>query len=635
MIVPMRRLELVCTTASRDETLVALRRLGAAHLTHVTPPASQSLEDARERLASVQDVLDALPASARGETPPATGAPGPDVVKTLGPLIPKRAALAQQHVSVEEELAALAPWGEADPAALQALEDAGVHVGLYWQGPRAALVPPEGAALVPLTLPPEPRTRRSRLFAMVSAAPLAPGNLPKDKKGGELRPLARPTRSRAEAQGVLRDIEHELEAIDALFAHHRGDRPEVARAAAELRARVEYLEAKAGMGVRVKEHTRHGEGGARPGASLGLAYLTGYVPAEREPELQRAAAEHGWGLRLLEPAAEENPPTYIRNPSWVRPIEVVFEMIGVVPGYRETDISAVFLVFLSIFFAMLVGDAGYGLLFIGMAFGVRRFIPSAPPQVFTLLLVMACATVVWGALTGTWFGAAWLPGPLESLKIPWLTGPESEANIMLLCFLLGATHLTIAHAWRAVRAFPSPPFLAQLGWIAITWTMFFAARSMVLLAEFPSVMVWALAAGVLAVAVFMTPLSRLKAQWFGHVMLPLNLINNFVDVVSYVRLFAVGAASLAMAQAFNEMALAEAHGVLGGLLAAFTLFLGHGLNIALAAMGVLVHGVRLNTLEFAQHMDLTWSGAPYAPFRERTGCGELGEWCEDETAPTR
>jgi V/A-type H+-transporting ATPase subunit I len=112
---------------------------------------------------------------------------------------------------------------------------------------------------------------------------------------------------------------------------------------------------------------------------------------------------------------------------------------------------------------------------------------------------------------------------------------------------------------------------------------------------------------------FMTPLRRLRAEWFNHVMLPLNLVSNFVDVVSYVRLFAVGMATFAMASAFNEMAGGMARGAVGHLAAAALLFLGHTLNILLASMGVLVHGIRLNTLEFSGHLGLEWSGRPYRP----------------------
>ncbi len=81
----------------------------------------------------------------------------------------------------------------------------------------------------------------------------------------------------------------------------------------------------------------------------------------------------------------------------------------------------------------------------------------------------------------------------------------------------------------------------------MTWTMFFAARTMVLGYPFPPAMTFVLAASLALVVLFMTPVRRLKAEWFNHVMLPLNVVSNFVDVVSYVRLFAVGTASFAVA----------------------------------------------------------------------------------------
>ena len=187
-------------------------------------------------------------------------------------------------------------------------------------------------------------------------------------------------------------------------------------------------------------------------------------------------------------------------------------------------------------------------------------------------------------------------------------------KMMLLCFFIGATHLTIAHAWTALRSLRTPQALAQVGWIMTTWTMYFLARNMVLGEVFPAVMGWVCGLGVLLIVLFMTPPAQLKSEWFNHVMLPLSLVSNFVDVVSYLRLFAVGSASLAVAMSFNDMALSGVDSVVKGLFAALILFFGHALNIVLSAMGVLVHGVRLNTLEFSSHIGMQWKGRPYAPF---------------------
>lgn len=98
-------------------------------------------------------------------------------------------------------------------------------------------------------------------------------------------------------------------------------------------------------------------------------------------------------------------------------------------------------------------------------------------------------------------------------------------------------------------------------------------------------------------------------------MLPFDVIGNFADLVSYVRLFAVGSAGLAVAIAFNELAIGPGiDGVGDAIKASIVLFLGHSLNIVLCLMSILVHGVRLNTLEFSRHVGLEWAGFHYEPF---------------------
>jgi len=220
-------------------------------------------------------------------------------------------------------------------------------------------------------------------------------------------------------------------------------------------------------------------------------------------------------------------------------------------------------------------------------------------------------------LTGTYFGASEIPAVLKSLRSGWLTGEGADAHLMLLCFVIGAVHLTIAHAWNAVRICNTWQVLAQIGWIGSTWTMFFAARTMVLGEVFPPVMMNVLWTSIALILLFMNPVKKIKTEWFNYVILPLNIVSNFVDLVSYLRLFAVGAAGFAVANAFNLMAVEAGAGrFLGGLITAVIIFAAHTLNIMLSAMGVMVHGIRLNTLEFSGHIGVQWAGQRYAPFRK-------------------
>jgi V/A-type H+-transporting ATPase subunit I len=99
----------------------------------------------------------------------------------------------------------------------------------------------------------------------------------------------------------------------------------------------------------------------------------------------------------------------------------------------------------------------------------------------------------------------------------------------------------------------------------------------------------------------------------------LDGVSAFSDIISYIRLYAVGLASLRIAESFNSMATGVAEGVdgIGGIVAmVLILFLGHSLNLAMAALSVVVHGVRLNMLEFSGHLGMEWTGVPYTPFQK-------------------
>ena len=103
----------------------------------------------------------------------------------------------------------------------------------------------------------------------------------------------------------------------------------------------------------------------------------------------------------------------------------------------------------------------------------------------------------------------------------------------------------------------------------------------------------------------------LKAVGPGLGDLALNVVNTFTDIVSYIRLFAVGLATVAVADATNTMA-AE----VGGVWFFIILLIGHTINVVLALMAILVHGLRLNVLEFSGHLNMEWTGFNYAPFKK-------------------
>lgn len=143
---------------------------------------------------------------------------------------------------------------------------------------------------------------------------------------------------------------------------------------------------------------------------------------------------------------------------------------------------------------------------------------------------------------------------------------------------------------------------------------------------FSGIPTWAYSVfGVSLVAVFgfsVKP-SELKTRGAELGMLPLNIMSALGDIISYVRLFAVGLASVKVAENFNTMAtglVSSEHAlwvnVLMSLAMVAILVIGHGLNLAMAGLSILVHAVRLNTLEFSNHKGVSWAGYAFKAFKK-------------------
>ena len=369
------------------------------------------------------------------------------------------------------------------------------------------------------------------------------------------------------------------------------------------------------------------------GQAGSLSYLSGFLPADLAPALKDSCRENGWALLLQDPAAGDDVPTLVRNRGGIDIIRPVFELLGTIPGYREFDISFLFLLFFTFFFAAIIGDAGYGLLiFSGSLFARARMRRrhEEPPAFLSLMLLLSLATIAWGVLTGNWFGSERLA------RLPWLSwmvvpalssfNPRSGETFKIIFFTVGAVHISIAHFWSFLRQAREKPFirsLAQLGWLTMVLGLYFLVLNLVISSEkfpVPFQAKWMIAGGLAAVIVFSRQEGRfLRGVAMGAANLLttfLSSISAFADIISYIRLFAVGLAGIEIAKSFNGIAAGMGTGPAGILLGGLILLFGHALNMAMGALSVVVHGVRLNMLEFSGHLGMEWSGRAYKPFKE-------------------
>ena len=358
-----------------------------------------------------------------------------------------------------------------------------------------------------------------------------------------------------------------------------------------------------------------------------VAFVSGWVPESAVELLRAAAKDSAWGLLLRDALPEEIPPTLVKPPKFFAPVKSLFDGLGIAPAYTEADVSVPFMCYFSLFFAMLVGDGAYGAIFLAaVMWGWKKYRARPGNAILrswlVMLTVFSAATVLWGVLSNTWFGAA-IPWLADLPTVRWLADP-SYRNMMLLCFTIGVSHLMLARIWNGLCRLNDTSCLSEFGWAGILLFMYFVTNSIVgIFSSIPVAMYWVFGLSLVAVFGFTVKPSELKTRGAELGMLPLNIMSALGDIISYVRLFAVGLASVKVAENFNAMATGLVAGAedwwvraLMSVAMVLILVVGHALNLAMAALSVLVHAVRLNTLEFSNHKGVTWSGYAFKPFKK-------------------
>jgi len=493
--------------------------------------------------------------------------------------------LHRELYALRHAVAVYTPWGDFEPADVARLEQLDVYIQL-WSVPAkdyGVIEFPEGVYSKPIN------QHIDLLFCTVSYG----SRVVLDKPVVEV-PM--PTDRVSELISHAHLIETRIDEMTDMFHQMASRRSVINDALNELQSQVAYAVAR--------------EGSYSDEAMFGLE---GWVPATRVAEVREAlqSVDRPVYVAFRDPTEEEHPPVLTKMPVWAKPARAFFDVLGVVPGYNEYDISPIFVVAIAVFTAMLIGDGGYGLvLFLPLVLFYRRlrYKLRIDPDLLHMIMILTAATAVYGLITMTIFG--WTPADQRFVL---LDGNNFEL-MMRICFLIGAVHLSVAHFWRACRKFTQPVRargLADFGWIFAIWAMYFLILKLVLSDPLHALFRPLVALAVAFVILFTAPQKNVvKMIGVAILDIPLNALSCFSDVISYVRLMAVGAAGVIMERTFNELAIGLDNVVFTPLL----LVLAHTLVLALGAVAIFVHGVRLNLLEYSGHMDILWSGRKYEPF---------------------
>lgn len=591
-IVPLCKLSVVGLTGDKAELIDGLQRLGCLHLIPLQPPAEADepfvsrhpVADARKALRYLADVR-----RRRHQTRVDASF---DFDRLIAAALANRRARREaedQLLALEARLEEMEPWGDFRLPPLAQL--AGQRLWFYRVPQGRAR--PFREALAQLDLPWQQLYESPRhLYVVLIAASEPPPEalpVPRSHIGAESPAAVR--RQLDAARSALEDLEAEHEALSRwifLLSRHL-DR------AADAQARAEASALSRDDGD--------------------LVQLQGWLPRRDLPRLEAFAAGRGLAWLAETPGRHDSPPTLLENPEVLRAGQDLVTFYET-PAYRDWDPSAPVLVSFALFFAMILADAGYALVLavvLGLAW--RRLGRSEAGRHARPLALLALAlALVYGVLAGSTFGLAPPPGsPLAALHLLQLDDYDA---MMRLALVVGGLHLLLANGVVAWRAASVAARARPLGWMAVI-----VAALLRVLVDGPHHLAYGLAAGGLLTVLLLSserPLRRpdqLLWRLLDGCAALTDSAKLFGDLMSYLRLFALGLASASLALTFNQLArqVLASGVVLAVPIAILVLLFGHGINLVLAVISGFVHGLRLNFIEFF-NWGLSGEGIPFQPF---------------------
>ncbi len=593
MITPMTKYSFILLNGEQQDLLEKLQELGLVDITR----DAKGIDEQSHALWSQLELIDGLiHGLEKAEVPEGTLPEriDGDIVRLAGGMLMRYAEDTDALKTLDKERDAIKVWGNYDPEILRQLQEAGVPVHFHCVSKKA--FKPEWEQEYALSTVSE---EKSSVWFVVAGEDDLPGELPK------------PQMSLEQKEKEIRDKEAHYRHLMQRLASAKERIPELK----ELRSQT------------FEKLDLHLAGcAAVPAAEDTLVTLVGYAPTECQDSV--TAALDAMGVFYLKDAAQvdDNPPISFRNNKFVRMFETLTDMYGR-PSYDGFDPTPFISVFFLLFFAFCMGDAGYGLILVLVGLLLKK-VPSFKDMA-GLVVTLGIGTVVIGFLFHTFFSmdiSKWeLFTPIKGIFLPaQIAGNDAT---MVLALVVGILHICLAMVVKTIHETKTKGFAASLGtW---GWTLLVVggvtvaafALAGVLDAALTKIIVIVLGVvSALGIFVFNDPKRNKLANIGMGLWDTYNMITGLVgDVLSYIRLYALGLAGSMLGMAFNDMGVM----ILGdspniGKWIGFLLLVifGHTLNIAMCALGAFVHPLRLNFLEFFKNAGYEANGRVYNPLKK-------------------
>lgn len=361
-----------------------------------------------------------------------------------------------------------------------------------------------------------------------------------------------------------------------------------------------------------------------------IRILEGWFPVSKEKEITLFLERHDCSFEIRKARKGDNVPILLKNNIFTRMYEVLTEMYGL-PNYHEFDPTPLIAPFFTLFFGLCLGDAGYGLILIALGFLMKRKMDKSKHGMMNLVITLGAATTLIGGAMGTFFGVSLfdldIPQSIKNLMIGGKVDGTTFDKLMLLAILIGVVHLSLAMTVKAITStvrFGFKESLSAWGWLIFVVGSIVTGGLWLLkyISDDTALLTFLIIAGVSALGIFLfnnihrNPVTNIGVGlWDTY-----NMATGFSgDILSYIRLYALGLAGGMLGSVFNMLAFSLKDSItlpiLDVILCGVVLVVGHALNIGLSCLSAFVHPLRLTFLEYFKNSGYEGNGEKYKPFK--------------------
>lgn len=594
MIVPMIKYGFLVYHRDFDSFLAKLQELGVVDIikqTHTPTEQERGMLNLVNRYTAAINFL----SSRQTFDKPSQDVKAEDVLKELEELQKEQEQLEVAIRKAQKDLADARPWGEFNPTTIKAIEERGIKMRFLIASEKSFST--EWAAEQPV----EVLLRQSGSVYFVLLLYGEEIEVP-----FEVQEVKLPTFSFQQKEAEIEGYKQRLQAIDIQFS--------------ELALHIPFMQLAKGKLINSLEFSAVQSSADRQAEDT-LMILQGWIPESKNESLVDFLDKEGIAYVSEKPQIEDEVPIMLKNNKFAK----FFEPIGdfyELPSYREMDLVPFFAPFYMMFFGFCLGDAGYGLLIVLLTTLLKFKLPKVKP-LLTLAQFLGISTVIFGILTGTFFG-------IRLVEVSWLVGVKdfmiNEMQMFYLAIILGVIQIVFGMILKVVNISKIYGFLfslSTLGWLILIvgGGGLYALNTFEVIDQSIFKILFYIILGIsgLLIFIFNHPKRNVLVNFGLGIWDTYGMLTGLLgDLLSYLRLFALGVSSAILGMVFNSMAMnmKPDHIIFGPLVMIIILIFGHSITLFMSALGAFVHPIRLTFVEFYKNAGFKGGGRRYEPFRK-------------------